>query len=103
MVRTLHGHPDMTAGELGELMGLTAESIRCARKRYGRFITGPVCGMCNERPVWATSPMAKRYGLCHACYIEEMRRQAEEAREDAAMRTFRARTKKGARPYRREK
>lgn len=95
MVRTLHRHPDMTAGELGELMGLTAASIRHARMRFGRWPkhSEKVCVMCDQRPVWADSKKARRMHLCKACYLAEMQRQAEEDRESARVRKYRQRVR----------
>lgn len=98
MVRTMQRHPDMTAAELGELMGLTAESIRQARKRFGRWSKGTdaLCVMCDERPVWGTSKAARQLRLCKHCFTVEERRRQEEERERAALRKFRQRTREGA-------
>jgi len=95
MVEVLQRHPDMTAAELADLMGLTVESVRCARKRFGRWpgrVDG-LCIVCDERPVWRESAKARAMRLCKGRYIREERRRDEERREHAAQRQYRHRTK----------
>lgn len=98
MVRTLHRHPDMTAPELGDLMGLTADSVRMARKRYGRWTahSDAICVLCDQRPVWRESARARGMRLCKACYLAEMRKRSEEDRESARVRQYDRRTRGGA-------
>lgn len=90
-IRVLHEHPEMTAAELaGLLPGRSANSVRLARQRYGRWRGAQMlCVACDSRPVWAESPHASRMGLCHGCYVREMRLRQREEREANAVRQAR--------------
>jgi hypothetical protein len=80
-------HPDLTARELHEIIPRhTPHAIRDQRRRMGRWHrrSAPLCCRCEERPVWMESPIAKRYGLCKGCYLDEERmRLQEDAKADA--------------------
>lgn len=73
-------HPEMTAAELGELLGRTPGAVNSQRKRHGRYGAphAPVCCLCDSRPVWMESAKAKRYGLCKGCYLDEERMRVED-------------------------
>ena len=92
-VEAIWSHPEMTAAELHELIpGHTVEAIRKQRTRIGRFgAPSRTCCACDERPVWAESAKARRYGLCKGCFLDEERRRLEEEGEAAAVRQLRRR------------
>lgn len=82
MVRRMQAHPDMTAAEIAAALGVTPSAVRHARQRYGRFASGTagLCIVCDERPVFETSPQARAMRLCKGCYLRERAlRAAEEA------------------------
>ena len=82
-------HPDWTARELTELLPRhSAKAITIARQRHGRYLRSviPLCCKCSERPVWAESQAAKRYGLCKGCYLDEERMRLEEEAKHVALR-----------------
>lgn len=76
-------HPDWTARELHELIPRhTVKAIKDHRTKIGRYNPSRVgvCVVCGERPIFAESAEAFRYGLCKACYLREReRREQEEA------------------------
>ena len=80
----LHAHPDLTSAQAAvHLPGRTAQAVRHARMRFGRFQHDgrrEVCFMCRDRPVWADSREAVARGLCKACFL---RAREQEAREEA--------------------
>ena len=80
----LHAHPELTSGQAAaHLPGRTAQAVRHARMRFGRFGHDgrrEVCFMCRDRPVWADSREAVSRGLCKACFL---RAREQEAREEA--------------------
>lgn len=92
---TLWAHPDMGSAELAALMGRTAESVRCARKRHGRFshsgagADAALCVVCDERVVWEESDQAAAMRLCKGCYLREMRQRKAEDRMSGALRQAR--------------
>ena len=83
-------HPEANAVELARMLpGRSAEAVRCARKRFGRYnramadLSG-VCVCCDARPVWEGSPRARAMRLCKGCFLEEMeRREGERTRANA--------------------
>lgn len=80
----------MTSAALAARMGTTAEAVRHARSRYGRYPVG-VCSACGERPVWKDSRRAARLGLCKGCFLKEEARRLEEDAEAARVRQSRRR------------
>lgn len=92
-VRTLRGHPDMSAAELAAIMGRTPKSVRSARSRYGRYGTGTdgLCVRCDQEPVYATSRTAKALHLCERCYQDWCREHEGMSSEAAAIRQARKR------------
>ena len=100
-LETMWAHPDWTAGELHELLPRhTARAIRDQRHRMGRYHRSqvPLCCRCEERPVWAESPIAKRYGLCKGCYLDEERMRLEEEARATALRQQRRRARRRGQP-----
>lgn len=97
-VAVLQGHPDWTAEELAQSMGVTVGSVEYARKRYGRYAprgAAGLCVVCDARPVYVESPEAKRLGLCKGCWQEEQRRRLEEEPEAVRLRQAKKRAKGG--------
>ena len=94
-VAYIWAHPEMTAGELSEKFSgrHSEQAVRQQRARMGRYNPSsvPTCCSCNERPVWAESAKAKRYGLCKGCFLSEERRRLEEENEATAVRQLRKR------------
>lgn len=86
----IHAHPDWTAAELAERLGMRVDQVRYARKRYGRRGGGPEwCARCDDRPVWVESPGARRAHMCKGCWLREERMRIAEERESAAVRQMR--------------
>lgn len=88
--------PDWTAAEIGELLGRSAASVRMQRHRMGRWHRDavPLCCKCCDRPVWQESPIARRYGLCKGCYLDEERMRLEDEARAVALKQRRRRVKK---------
>lgn len=81
--------PDMTAADLGEVLGRSAAAVRGARQRHGRWkvdATGHLCALCGERPVWEGNRQAERAGLCMGCWTKEAGRRLDEETARATMR-----------------
>lgn len=80
----------MSAPELSRslLPGRTPKSIRNRRSRIGRWSAAatPLCRRCDERPVWAESPRARKMGLCKGCYLDEMEHRSREDKRANALR-----------------
>ena len=96
-IEVMWQHPDMTAGELHELLPVhSALAIRSQRHRMGRWHrkAAPLCCMCEERPVWMESAKAKRYGLCKGCFLDEERMRLEEQAKADAVKQRRRRAKR---------
>lgn len=75
-------HPDWTARELHELIPRhSVAGIKAHRTKIGRYNPSRVgvCVVCGERPIFAESAEAFRYGLCKACYLKERERRNQEA------------------------
>ena len=94
-------HPELTAAELAaRLPKHTEKAVRRMRERLGRYSGSnpPVCSICHERPVWAESANARRYGLCKGCYLDEERMRLEDSAKSAAVRKLRSRTRRKLKP-----
>lgn len=88
-LEVLWEHPDWTAKELHELLPThSAQAIEKQRSRAGRWNKAktPLCGKCEQRPVWLESTQARRYGLCKGCYIDEERMRQEDELKHMALR-----------------
>lgn len=98
MVLAMQAHPERSAAEIAALLGVTPSSVRHARQRYGRFGsgTGMLCVVCDERPVFETSPQAMRLHLCKGCWLRERARRAAEEAESNRVRQSVHRGKTGA-------
>lgn len=88
MVRAMQAHPERTAAEIAAELRVTPSAVRHARQRYGRFSTGTdgLCIACDARPVFETSPQAKKWRLCKGCYLAERKRRLEEEAESNRVR-----------------
>lgn len=97
MIGRMQAHPERTAAEIAADLRVTPSAVRHARQRYGRFSTGTdgLCIACDARPVFSTSPQAKRWRLCKGCYLAERKRRLEEEAESNRIRQA-AHRKKGA-------
>ena len=96
-IEELWRHPELTAEELHELLpSHTPAAIAQQRKRVGRWNRAavPLCCMCEQRPVWAESARAKRYGLCKSCFVDEERRRLEDEARAVALRQRRRKLKR---------
>lgn len=97
-IETLWDYPDFTARELAEYLPRHSESsIRRMRSRVGRYnaARAPLCSKCGMRHVWLESPIARRYGLCKGCYLDEERMRIEdEGKKAVALRQRRRKAKK---------
>ena len=94
-VATLHAHPDWTAAELAEALGVTEASVKYARRTYGRWSSNAsgLCVSCDQRPVYVESKEARRLGLCKGCWLEEQRKRLEEDAESTRLRQAKHRKK----------
>ncbi len=82
-------HPDWTARELHELIPRhSVAGIKAHRTKIGRYNPSRVgvCVVCGERPIFAESAEAFRYGLCKACYLRERERRNQEEAWSARVR-----------------
>lgn len=88
MIRRMQAHPERTAAEIAAELRVTPSAVRHARQRYGRFGsgTGMLCVVCDERPVFDTSPQALRLHLCKGCWLRERARRAAEEAESNRVR-----------------
>lgn len=91
-------HPDMTAGELSEMLpGRSAKAVRRIRERYGRWRTEgvvPLCQRCGVHPVSVHDREAARLGLCAGCMQDEREWREEQAARNAALRQRRMRRRR---------
>lgn len=89
-------HPDWTAAEIAEALGRhTPSAVKSCRTRIGRYNPAhvPRCCGCDQRPVWAESAKAKRYGLCKSCFLDEERMRLEDEARAVAIRQRRRKLK----------
>ena len=82
-----------------EALGRSRDAVRKRRQRLGRYTTGAekACSVCGERPVFAESAQARRWGLCKACYLRERQRRIDEERTSASVRQAAKRARDGRR------
>ena len=88
-------HPELTAAELAALLpGRTVQAVKRQRSRIGRFPEQDaprLCIRCDDRPVWAESAKARKWGLCKGCFVEEEERRISEEASAALVRQHRKR------------
>jgi hypothetical protein len=79
-IETMQSRPDLSAAALAEMLGTTAQAVRQARSRFGRFPPrgGSLCICCDERPVWVESAAARTARLCKGCYLREREQRLKE-------------------------